>query len=215
MLKNIVKNPSVVWKVPKWISLTLNEVSDYYSTPKPIILRGCIDACARMEDLPLPQTHQLEFLDKNVLIHYHLSNQDLGTLAFWENKLKRSKKEIISGIIIAGLPKMIERMEAGTPIADRLDRNVLKFLRIPHELVDSVYDLRNEHGLSPSLLLREAVLGWRKRVLPKIPNYRNPRGVSFRMLPQEWERLEILATSSEMEIKKAVSSLLMHYYFQK
>lgn len=213
MQRNNVKTDFAICKLPRWVIITIRDVADYYSVDQASVLRACIQACERKDVLIELPKQPLPYLNQGVAYPLKASFEDQEHIRYWEERLSWTKKTVLASMIITGLPPVIERLKHSKPLVSRLIRNKLHQITVPAELRDSIFDLRDERGESPSLLLREALLNWRKRDVPPIPDFRNGKKLFLRLLVQEWERMEMIAVASEMPLKKSIASLFLYYFF--
>ena len=194
--------------------MLVDRVADYYMVPKSNLMRLIIEEARNLEELESPEDLPIQFFNKDFQICLKLNESDFIFISKIAEDNKISLKKTIHSIIVSGLPIVAERLENNRGIFQRkTDRlKTVKFL-VNAELYDALLYVRDDTGDSISLLLKEALHSYRYRTVEPLPNWKKEKPIKVRMLPQEWERIEILATASKLHPYETAASLLLTHYF--
>lgn len=202
------------YRLPFWMTMLLDRVSDYYMVPKSNLMRLLIDECKNHDVLESPVKFPLEFFNKSSQAGLTLSAEDNEFINKISNDTGLKITKSLQALILTAMPKVVERLEASKSQFQKMNSR-LKCVNfyMNSELYDALLYVRDETGNSISLLLKEAIHSYRKRTIEPLPNWKKERRVFVRLLPQEWEKVQILATASEISDKEAAISLLLNHYF--
>ena len=203
-----------VYRIPFWTNLLVDRVSDYYMVPKSNLMRLVIEEVNSMESLEFPMELPINFFNRDSQIALSLNESDISFISKISTENKISLKKTLHSIIVSGIPIVTERLENSRGIFQRkTDRLKTVHFLVNTELYDALLYVRDETGNSISLLLKEALHSYRYRTIDPLPNWKKEKQISVRLIPQEWERLEILATASKLHVHETAASLLLTHYF--
>ena len=214
--RNKKKLEDKVIELKRWQLMKLDWVSSYYCVSKTEILRSLIQTL-ESTDKELKESKEFlkgsRFFNKRVLFHLMLTERELFLFTEVAKNLEISQQRLVGSLLLTRLDLITKRLDQNLPRNLSKDPLQLRQLYFSTELVDDLYTIRDERGESVSLLLKEAVLDYRQRVLSKLPCIRKERNLSLRLSKQEWSKLDQIAVSSEMPIEEAVASILINHYF--
>ena len=203
------------FRLPMYLAMLVDRVSDHYMVPKSTLMRNLIDYAKGLEELEhyFRMPDRLKFFNKSVQIMVKLNDEDLLFLKDLSEHFGFSRDRCLECVILSSIDRItriLDDSKQGLPDARR--KNIFRGLSVPAELHDSIMEIRNDRGESPSLLLREAILGFNKRVASPIESFSKDKRLSLRLLPHEWEKVDVIATSSKLSTEECVASIMIDQF---
>ena len=185
-----------------------------YGITKSDLLRSLILSVQSLDEVKPSITMPIDFFNESSLINFKISNEDLYFLDETTKHLDITLGKLLESIILTCLGKEIQRLKENHPRANTLGSSRRRQYYFSEELADALCYLRDQRGESISLLLKEAILNNRLREVPPLPIVRKERKFSLSMKKQDWEKLDMIAVSSDLASNETASSLLINYYFE-
>lgn len=203
------------FRLPLYLSMLVDRTADYYMISKSSLMRNLIDNAKGLDELHnfyrLPE--HLDFFNKPTQIYLKLNREDLIFLSDLSEHLEISRNKTLECIILSGIDKLTRIMDESKMILPNARKRFqLRSLYVNRELHDSFCEIRDDRGESISLLLKEAVSGFNKRVTDPINRFAKEKMMNLRLLPEEWDKLDIIANASKLDTAECVASIMADYY---
>tara|TARA_X000000950_G_C13906376_1_gene657049 strand:+ start:2152 stop:2877 length:726 start_codon:yes stop_codon:yes gene_type:complete len=201
-------------KIKAWIPMMVDYVSLKYCISKNHLVRSLLIRAQRMDTIQIPKEHPLEIFNENICWNIYLSPADIDVLKQISARFTWPIGTALQCIIQTGITDEITRLNQMPVQIKNLDRLVHRQIYLAHDLRDIIFEIRDRRGESPSLLLKDALINYRRSKLPVLDVYPKEKNLQLRMHRTEWDRLDELAVASELKRDEAVQSLFMWYYFR-
>lgn len=203
------------FRLPMYMAMLVDRTSDYYMVSKSVLIRNLIDNSKGLDELHnfyrMPDS--LAFFNKAQQVVFRLDDEDIQFLEDLRVHLGISRDRTLETVILSGIDKITRIMnKSKTTLPDARKRYEKRFCYVNAEIHDAFCQMRDERGESISLLLKEAVSGYRKRTADPIHRFSKEKNLTLRLLPQDWERVDMVAISSDMDVAEVVASIMVDYY---
>ena len=202
------------YRMPLWVIMMIDWLADYYSVGKSHLVRSLLKRAELFENIQVPKNHPIPYLNTEKKLNLTINSSDSNIIQLISNQFNWSESKAVHAIIQTAIESEIERLNEQPREERNLGKNKLRQIYASAELRDVLFELRDRRGESLSLLLKEAVLNYRKRTVPSLPVYRKEKLMRLRLRKQEWDIVDTIAVSSELPVDETVNSLFIQYYFE-